>query len=299
MDKLFDHFSRACYHSPMSDPSPALFPPVPQTRTADEVVRQVELLILEGVLRDGDRLPGERELSERFAVSRPILREALKELEGRGLLVSRHGGGTYVADIIGQVFSAPVAALISRHERATADYLEYRRELEGLTAELAATRATEADKALLNRILEDMRRAHEAGGFEDEMAADLDLHNAIGEAAHNIVLLHTMRACYRLLSEGIFYHRKMIFDQPGTRERLLEQHAAIVQAILEHDPQAARAAAQSHIDFVIATNAEAEKRASRNRVSTLRLARRAETAGRATRPHLHTHTNPDGTDDHE
>lgn len=281
----------------MSEPSLSLFPPVPHIRTADEVVRQVELLILEGVLRDGDRLPGERELSERFAVSRPILREALKELEGRGLLVSRHGGGTFVADIIGQVFSAPVAALISRHKRATADYLEYRRELEGLTAELAATRATEADKALLNRILDDMRRAHEAGGFEEEMAADLDLHNAIGEAAHNIVLLHTMRACYRLMSEGIFYHRKMIFDQPGSREKLIGQHEAIVSAILAHDPQAARAAAERHIDFVIATNDEAERLATRNRVANLRLARREAPAPRGPKPHAPTQTSADETEE--
>lgn len=280
----------------MSNPSPSLFPPVPHTRSADEVVRQVELLILEGVLRDGDRLPGERELAERFDVSRPILREALKELEGRGLLVSRHGGGTYVADIVGQVFSAPLAALVSRHERATADYLEYRRELEGLTAELAAVRATEADKALLTRIIEDMRRAHESGRFEEEMAADLDLHNAIGEAAHNIVLLHTLRACYRLLSEGIFYHRKIIFGLPGARDRLLAQHEAIVAAILAHDAAGARRAAEDHIDYVTETNAEAGKVEARNRVSGLRLARRQVPPARGQKPNAPGPAAPGETD---
>ena len=105
----------------MTDSAFDLFSRISHSRTSDEVVRQIELLLLEGILRDGDRLPGERELSRRFDVSRPILREALKELENRGLLVSQHGGGTYVADIIGQVFSRPVVDLIARHQRATAN----------------------------------------------------------------------------------------------------------------------------------------------------------------------------------
>ncbi len=59
------------------------------------MVHQIESLILEGVLRGGDRLPGERELARQFDISRPILRDALKRLETAGLLTSRHGGGTF------------------------------------------------------------------------------------------------------------------------------------------------------------------------------------------------------------
>lgn len=258
----------------MRDETISLFPPIDHGRTADEVVRQVELLILEGVLRDGDRLPGERDLSERFGVSRPILREALKELETRGLLVSRHGGGTFVADIVGQVFSEPLAALVARHERASADYLEYRRELEGLTAELAARRATAADRAQISRIIADMEAAHGHGRFEDELAADIDLHTAIGEAAHNIVLLHTLRACYRLLSEGIVHHRKLIFALPGARDRLFAQHCDLAAAILAGDAARARKAAEDHIDYVTETNREAARQDRRNRVSELRLQQR-------------------------
>jgi DNA-binding FadR family transcriptional regulator len=82
-----------------------IFARIEHSRTADEVVHQIEVLVLEGILRVGDRLPGERELAKQFDVSRPILREALKVLEGRGLLNTQHGGGTFVADVIGQVFT--------------------------------------------------------------------------------------------------------------------------------------------------------------------------------------------------
>lgn len=269
----------------MSDNDETLFSGVPHSRTADEVVQQIEQLILDGVLRDGDRLPGERELAQSLDVSRPILREALKELETRGLLISHHGGGTYVADIIGQVFSKPVTDLISRHARATRDYLEYRRELEGLTAELAAKRATDADKALLARIIADMRKAHEDGKAEAELAADVEFHNAVGEAAHNIILLHTMRACYRLLSEGIFFNRKAVFSLPDARERLLEQHVAIHAAIEAGKPLAAKEAAQGHIDFVMQAAAESARSDEWDRIAKLRLIRRdgSQVAGRGTR----------------
>lgn len=258
----------------MIESDQTLFSGVSHSRTADEVVQQIELLILDGVLRDGDRLPGERELSQSLEVSRPILRDALKELENRGLLISHHGGGTFVADIIGQVFSRPITDLISRHARATRDYLEYRRELEGLTAELAAQRATGTDKALLSRIIEDMRHAHGTQEPEDELAADVEFHNAVGEAAHNIILLHTMRACYRLLSEGIFFNRKAVFSLPNARERLLDQHIAIHDAILAGDPEAAKAAAQAHIDFVMRAADESARAGEWGRVAKLRLIRR-------------------------
>ncbi len=184
-----------------------IFSRIEHSRTADEVVQQIESLILEGVLRTGDRLPGERELARQFEVSRPILRDALKALEGRGLLTTRPGGGTHVADVIGQLFTKPVTDLISMHRKAVTDYLEYRREIEGIAAEYAARRATSDDLALLDRIMARMDEAHRTGDFDDEAEIDVEFHHAVCECAHNIILLHTLRSCYRLLSEGVFQNR--------------------------------------------------------------------------------------------
>ncbi|MBL0370555.1 FadR family transcriptional regulator [Rhizobium sp. KVB221] len=251
-----------------------LFQGIDHMRTADEAVRQIELLLLDGVLSSGDRLPSERDLAEQLDISRPVLREALKELENRQLIVSRHGGGTYVADLIGQVFSKPVAQLVSRHDRATRDYLEYRRELEGHASELAAQRATPADRERLSSIFAKMKELHERGDPEGELDADVELHNAIGEAAHNLILMHTLRACYRLLSEGIFHHRKLILNMPEARETLLAQHAAIVVAIVSGDAQAARNTAERHIDYVAATAAEAALSLEREKIANLRKVQR-------------------------
>lgn len=260
-----------------------LFTQIDHSRTADEAVRQIELLLLDGVLSSGDRLPGERELAERLDISRPVLREALKVLEDRQLIVSRHGGGTYVADLIGQIFSKPVAELVSRHERATRDYLEYRRALEGHASELAARRATPADRERIEAIVARMRTAHADEDFATERDTDILFHNAVGEAAHNIILMHTLRACYRLLSEGIFHHRRMIFDLPGARGQLLAQHEAIARAIIAGDAVAARQAAEAHIDYVAASAAEAALSQERRQIANLRKIQR-ETSKPSTGP---------------
>lgn len=252
-----------------------IFSRIEHSRTADEVVLQIESLILEGVLRAGDRLPGERELSRQFDVSRPILRDALKALEGRGLIATRQGGGTFVADVIGQIFAPPVMELIASHPKAVADYLEYRRDMEGIAAEHAARRATDDDRAMLAEIMDRMAAAHERGDAAEEVAIDVEFHSAVGECAHNIILLHTLRSCYRLLSEGILRNRTMIYDLPGVREAIFQQHRAIHSAIAAGEPAAARMAAVEHIDFVRNALAEAERTGDWQRVSRLRLKQRA------------------------
>jgi GntR family transcriptional regulator, transcriptional repressor for pyruvate dehydrogenase complex len=253
-----------------------IFSRIEHSRTADEVVQQIESLILEGVLRTGDRLPGERELARQFDVSRPILRDALKALEGRGLLTTRPGGGTHVADVIGQLFTKPVTDLISMHRKAVTDYLEYRREIEGVAAEYAARRATADDLALLDRIMARMDEADRTGDFDDEAEIDVEFHHAICECAHNIILLHTLRSCYRLLSEGVFQNRLLVFSVPGAREALLAQHRAIHATVKAGDPAAARQAAMDHITYVERSMAEAERSGDWQRVSRLRLRQRAD-----------------------
>jgi GntR family transcriptional regulator, transcriptional repressor for pyruvate dehydrogenase complex len=90
-------------------------------KLSQSVVRQIEQLILRGILRPGERLPSERELSERLGVSRPSLRDAVGELQARGLLVSRAGAGIFVAEVLGSAFSDALIQLFATHEEAVFD----------------------------------------------------------------------------------------------------------------------------------------------------------------------------------
>lgn len=253
-----------------------VFQPIQHSRTASEVAHQIEALVLEGVLQVGERLPGERELAVETGVSRPIVREALKSLERAGIVESRQGGGTFIADVIGTVFSPQIAGLLASHEKATMDYLEYRRDIEAIAASHAASRATPSDRALLQSLMERMEAAYLADDFDTEARIDIEFHSLVGEIAHNLVLLHTLRACYRLLSQGVFHNRERLYAMPGGRSRLFEQHKAIHQAIMAGDAEAAAAAARAHIDYVIEALREMELCEDRERVASLRRAHRVE-----------------------
>lgn len=87
------------------------FQTVQQEKLSHVVIRQIEELILRGILRPGERLPSERELSERMSVSRPSLREALADLQERGLLTAKAGAGVYVADVLGSAFAPALVSL--------------------------------------------------------------------------------------------------------------------------------------------------------------------------------------------
>ena len=84
------------------------FQKVAAEKISGAVIRQIEELILQGVLRPGDQRPAERELAETMEVSRPTLREALADLEARGLIVTRPGGGTFVAEVLAAAFAPPL-----------------------------------------------------------------------------------------------------------------------------------------------------------------------------------------------
>lgn len=247
-----------------------LFQPIVATRTASEVVKQVEMLVLDGILRPGDRLPGERDLAEQFAVSRPVVREAIGVLEERGVLESRHGEGTYVADLIGEVFTAPMLRLIASHPEALLDYLDYRMDIEAVAAEHAARRATDDDKARLAELMAEMEAAHREGDPKREGVLDVRFHTIVAESAHNLVLLHTLRSCYRLLRDGVFFSRDLIYTLPNARDALFQQHRAIADAVMAGDAVAAGAASRAHIGFIADAMQEARRTGDFSRVAKLR-----------------------------
>ena len=226
------------------------FEKVTAEKLAQSVSKQIELLILRGILRPGERLPAERDLAERMCVSRPSLREALEALEEKGLVVSRPGSGVFIAEVLGSAFSSALIELFASHDEAVYDYLDFRRDLEGLAAERAARRGSDTDLAVIATIFGKMEAAHQKRNPADEAALDAQFHMAIIEASHNVVMLHMMRSMFDLLRQGVFYNRMMMFKNRMTRDMLLDQHRAINTAIQARDAAAARAAVAAHMDYV-------------------------------------------------
>jgi GntR family transcriptional repressor for pyruvate dehydrogenase complex len=227
-----------------------LFEPIDHDSVADAVVDQIENLIVTGVLRQGVRLPAEREMAELLDVSRPKLREALKRLEEKGLLEVRHGEGSFIPPLVGRALSPALTELYARHQAGLFDYLEYRREQEGFAAELAAGRATPSDREVICRLIDTMESAHAAQDEATEQKADIDFHSAVVDASHNSTLIHMMMSIYDLTRRGVFFSRNYIRALDLNGEVLLDQHKAIARAILDRDPAEARRAARGHMEFV-------------------------------------------------
>ncbi|MDG1580594.1 FCD domain-containing protein [Pseudomonas sp. GOM6] len=227
---------------------------VRQRRLSDDIVSQLEAMILEGTLKAGERLPAERQLAEQFGVSRPSLREAIQKLVARGLLVSRQGGGNYVAAQLGSTFSDPLLQLLEDNPDAQRDLLEFRHTLEGSCAYYAAQRATPVDHQRLRAAYDALQACYAEGSKAtraEEGAADARFHLAIAEASHNAVLLHTIRGLFDLLKHNVVTNIGGMYLQRGeTRERLREQHRELFEAIVEGRAEEARERSSRHIDYV-------------------------------------------------
>ena len=247
-----------------------LFDPIANDSVAEQVVAQVEAFILSGVLKEGARLPSERDLAAQFGVSRPKVREALRLLEERDLVTVVPGDGTFIATLSGPAMSPALIALYTRHPAALDDHLEYRRHQESFASRLAAERATASDRTRIADLRDAMTEAHDAGDHVRVADLDAEFHLAIVDASHNRTLIHTMTALYELNRSAVFFSRRELLTSKGVAAALLRQHCDIAAAILAGDPDTAARVAADHIDYVRWAIAEARGESRREAVARKR-----------------------------
>jgi DNA-binding FadR family transcriptional regulator len=183
-------------------------------------------------------------MAEAYAVSRPVVREALSRLRADGMIVSRHGSGSYVQ-------RKPSKALLSLAPiGGMADLMrcyEFRIALEGEAASLAAARRTNADLKAISDAFQAMSRAVKAGELGAE--ADIEFHNAIAAATKNKVFESAMDALAAHTLQGITVTRNLSLRIGRRRlETVQAEHKLILEAIREGNPDDARDAMRNHID---------------------------------------------------
>ena len=240
-------------------------------RISDAVASTLERRILEGSLKPGDRLPAERELATELGVSRPSLREAIQKLASKGLVQSRQGGGTFVTAALESSFFDPWQEMMGSYPNLREDMLEFRRMIEGQAAEWAAERATDADLQRIGLSFQNLQAAFESDDTEKRSDADIAFHQAVGDASHNVLVGHLSAALLRLMHDNIRLNLGELKTVPAASSLLMRQHAAIHTAIVERKPQAARSAAETHIDFVRETLAQTLRSVARRETAERRL----------------------------
>src|SRR5919201_4674404 len=228
----------------MSHHSP-VFEPIRRPRASGEIVAQIERAIFGGHLSSGDRLESERELAEKFGVSRITVRDALRVLEARGLIRVKVGatGGAFVAEANVDRVAESISTMIQLKRMTLSELAEARTVVEAATAELAAQRA---DAAAVSRLAQSVARGRGLMGQNMSHAeASMDFHVELAHAAGNDVLHATVNAYRELLLPSIRDLRN---------ERVVKNtqkaHEEIVEAVRRHDAEGARQLMVAHLaDF--------------------------------------------------
>lgn len=232
-------------------------------KLSDVITEQLESMIIEGRLLAGQKLPPERELAEKFAVSRPSLREAIQNLEARGLLLRKQGGGTFVKRNLTASVTDPLLDLIAKRPETQFDLLEFRHALEGMAAYYAALRGQPEDYLILKQALSSISELSKHEDKTDLSKALVEFYLAMAMASHNLVLVHVMRSLKSMLQENIKANFEMLAMSDDVTETIHLQREKILAAIVSRDPEAARQASNEHLAFIEDTLLEINRKDTR------------------------------------
>lgn len=226
------------------DDGPDMFSRVNVDRVSQVIVDQIKVLVRDGRLQPGDRLPSERELCQRFGVSRVTVREALRVLEASGLVSIRVGahGGAFLTSPTAERLGEGLADLISLAPLTALNVTEARIIVELGTLPLAVERATAEDIAALYAMVEEAEQALTEGKYTIEMSAAF--HIRVGECTHNPaieMLLQSFHGPMRMSIEQS--HVSAPMNSRGVRE-----HRELTRAIEKRDVAAARKVMTTHLD---------------------------------------------------
>jgi DNA-binding FadR family transcriptional regulator len=228
-----------------SPAEPGLFNRVSVGRISEIIVEQIRLLMRQGQLKPGDRLPPERDLCERFGVSRVTVREALRMLESSGLVEIRVGarGGAFVTAPSSDRVGEGLADLLTLSVISAPDVTEVRKILEAGIVPLVCERATEEDLADLEAICQRSEAALAAGDYSMDMS--LEFHIRVAQATHNpaiVMLIESFRGPI-LMSLQQAHEAAPEMGGLGTRE-----HEQFIEAVRRRDVDTASKIMREHLE---------------------------------------------------
>ena len=232
-----------------SDAVSAVFDPVEPPTTLEETLDRLGTAIRLGLLPPGTRLPPERELAERLAISRSTLRQALKTLTGSGHLIALRGrtGGTFVAE------APPLAGRPPRPPESLPELHDYRIGIESGAVLLAVERAGEPQIAALQACVRAMRSAPDFATFR---RADASFHIGLAEAAAAPRLVAATTAVQAELTEVM----ARVAAPPGELGEANDDHERLIEALRRRDGAAAVAQIVAHVERTSARLAQRRTR---------------------------------------
>lgn len=219
-------------------------------RAHEAVLQRIEDDLAAGLLEVGGRLPPERELAQRYEVSRASVREAIRVLEAMGLIRTGVGSGPDAGAVLISDVAAPIGAalrwhLASRH-LPVSDLVATRVLLESWAVRQAAGRAGQSLSAATD-LLDRMATA-EAEDAETFLDLDTRFHLELARAAGNDVVTAIMEAMRSGVRAYVTRAVAGVTDWIRLRDRLAAEHRTVLQAVLDGDGERAAAAVAAHIE---------------------------------------------------
>lgn len=207
---------------------------------------RLQQLVESGQLVAGDRLPPERELAESWRVSRATVREALRELELRGMVDRRPGRGTTVTAMARPSLREWQLGDMGSVVRLLHEVMDLRAAVEPPVAARAAVRATASDLQHLSRLLADAEGELAGCRWPDVVRLDSDFHIALAKAAHNPLLTELLQTTNQWVEPS----RNAAYQSTERFVASLQAHGRILAAIIDQDADRAAQAMADHLTEV-------------------------------------------------
>lgn len=224
-----------------------MFETVESKKISEIIIEQIERMIMDGTLKNGDKLPPERELTEMFKVGRPALREALKALEVIGLIECRHGQGNFIINNIENSFFKPLSLSFKLSNGNIEEVLQLRYIIESFTSGQAALIATEDEVKKLYEIMDSMVAAK----TENEKSRfDKMFHYEIASICKNRLIMNLLESLSYLLDNFIEKTVRMSLFGEDSIEKIYNEHNRIIRAIEAHNSKEAVEAANYHLNQI-------------------------------------------------
>ncbi|MCI6738687.1 MAG: FadR family transcriptional regulator [Intestinibacter sp.] len=231
-----------------------MFNNISNKKVYEQVIEQIQNNIMEGIFKKGDKLPSERELSEKMGVSRTSIREALRVLETMGVVESRQGEGNFICSNIEKSLLQPLSMMFKLNNGSFSDIYELRSILEIECARLSAIRATDMDCRELLSVVEEMEQ-ETFGENRYEILVELDkkFHNTLSDISKNYLiesLFSTISNLFEKFIEDARY-KIILFDSEQANKSLLIQHKKICESIIKKNQDMAVEAMREHMEYVM------------------------------------------------
>jgi len=232
-------------------------------KPSDIILEQLKSLVASGVLKPGDILPSERELSIRFGVGRGHVREAIKKLEFYGILKTLPQNGTYVASLGVKSLEGIISNVLNLEKQDFKSLLETRSLLEIQAARFTALRISDDEIQVLEKAQTEFRAEVESG--KSGLDYDLAFHLKIAAYCQNSVL----RSLIALITPDIVkFSKNLDTCSEGRFYKALEEHELILEAIRNKDENKAALAMENHLKRTLEVTQEAYNKKLNSNIAT-------------------------------